>query len=310
MFAALAAARAHLHTDPLAALKAADALVTDSVGGGLNMRPNTREVRGSPQEQWRIALNAEGFRESRPTPRAAPAGTRRFVALGDSVIFGHGIDQGATLSDQLEEVLPPLLGGPVDVVNAGVFGAAAFDMYRRYTRLAEAYTFDDVILGFPQNEGRQSALAEVRAEWRDARGRPKLAYYLPFERSLLHLYARPTPEPAPLPLPDPTLEDLWALVVDARRAGHRVWLLQTPRPLAAPYAKANEVLTALTTGLDLPVARPVLDHPDCWSPWDHSHPSAAGVRVLARALAEVIATGTSAAPDPGAPRCAAEGAPR
>ncbi len=65
----------------------------------------------------RVSLNAHGLR-SAEIPYAKPAGQRRVLALGDSVTFGWGVDQGENFSDRMG----PLLGPRWTIVNGGING--------------------------------------------------------------------------------------------------------------------------------------------------------------------------------------------
>lgn len=64
--------------------------------------------------------NSHGFRD-RPW-RPKPAGGKRIAVLGDSFVFGMGVDADSTLPVLLERALSPVVPG-VEVVNLGVPGA-------------------------------------------------------------------------------------------------------------------------------------------------------------------------------------------
>jgi hypothetical protein len=66
----------------------------------------------------RVRTNAEGWRgpDYDPSP---PPGTRRILALGDSVVFGWGVPEQEGVCAHLERALQARDGGPVEVINTG-----------------------------------------------------------------------------------------------------------------------------------------------------------------------------------------------
>ena len=45
---------------------------------------------------WEVQTNSLGLREDTDSPAANPAGTTRWLALGDSWVFGTSVTQGMT----------------------------------------------------------------------------------------------------------------------------------------------------------------------------------------------------------------------
>ncbi len=86
----------------------------------------------------RVQINSLGMRDEEVGPK--PAGGVRIVALGDSHMFGWGIELTETFPKLLERSLGDALsaGPPVEVLNAGVPG---------YTALMEAEWFERDLLG-------------------------------------------------------------------------------------------------------------------------------------------------------------------
>jgi len=69
-----------------------------------------------------VSINAMGLRD-RDYPIPAAEGTGRVMLLGDSMVFGVGLPEARTLPSQIEERMnAPGGAGPVEVINAGVFG--------------------------------------------------------------------------------------------------------------------------------------------------------------------------------------------
>src|SRR5262245_1241129 len=66
---------------------------------------------------YHIDINALGLRDAPRAPRPA-LGVRRVLFIGDSMVFGAGVEA----RDRLTERLQDALGGEFEVVNAGVSG--------------------------------------------------------------------------------------------------------------------------------------------------------------------------------------------
>jgi len=66
---------------------------------------------------YHIDINALGLRDA-PRAQRPPLGVRRVLFIGDSMVFGAGVEA----RDRLTERLQDILGGDFEVVNAGVSG--------------------------------------------------------------------------------------------------------------------------------------------------------------------------------------------
>ena len=89
---------------------------------------------------WRLAPGAripgcadsttsDGYRGPRGlTPK--PPGTKRLVCLGDSCVFGLGVEEDATFASRLGRWLPWATGTPWEVLNAGVPGYTTYQLDR------------------------------------------------------------------------------------------------------------------------------------------------------------------------------------
>jgi lysophospholipase L1-like esterase len=97
-----------------------------------------------------VVTNAEGFRgPSRPL--AKPAGTTRIVGLGDSVMFGWGVDEG---EDYLSVMVARLnaRGQAWDVVNTAVPGYNTVMEVETLKKKGLAYAPDIVVVGYCVND--------------------------------------------------------------------------------------------------------------------------------------------------------------
>lgn len=97
------------------------------------------------------AINSQGLRD-REIALAKPAGTKRILMLGDSIIFGWGVGQDETLPVQLERDLAGTTGDPVEVINAGVGNYNTAMEVAYFLAHGIAYTPDIVILNYFIND--------------------------------------------------------------------------------------------------------------------------------------------------------------
>ena len=105
------------------------------------------ELNGAP-----VSVNALGLRG--PEVIAAPAALdKRILFLGDSVVFGHGLGEGFTISSQLEKQLNlRQAAGHTQVLNAGVPGYSTFQSEMYYRLRGRDLQPDLVLLGFCFND--------------------------------------------------------------------------------------------------------------------------------------------------------------
>jgi len=66
-----------------------------------------------------VAINSRGLRD-RDVDAVKPPGTTRILMLGDSILFGWGVEQQDTLAAQLERALKETGQQAVEVINSGV----------------------------------------------------------------------------------------------------------------------------------------------------------------------------------------------
>ena len=106
-----------MHFHPLAEITQLDALV------GWSLRPGAEGVE-TKEGVAHVRINSAGFRD-REHDLGKPAGVYRIAMLGDSYVFGVGVEAADRVSDVLEQRLsgcPSLAGRKVEVLNFGVAG--------------------------------------------------------------------------------------------------------------------------------------------------------------------------------------------
>jgi len=94
-----------------------------------------------------IHTNSAGFRGTREYSNEKPNGIIRIVALGDSFVFGFGVQDSKTFPAALE-----LQDASREVLNLGVPGYGIDQIYLSYREIARKYHPDIVLIGiFPED---------------------------------------------------------------------------------------------------------------------------------------------------------------
>lgn len=98
-----------------------------------------------------FAVNGAAIRSARETSEAAPPGTLRIAAFGDSFTFGDEVGPGETWEAALERALAAR-GVAAEVLNFGVNAYGVDQAYLRWRRDGRRFRPDVVLLGFqPEN---------------------------------------------------------------------------------------------------------------------------------------------------------------
>lgn len=102
-----------------------------------------------------VRINAQGLRANREYAIPKPAGTRRALLLGDSFVFGSGVELEQTFGAHLEQAL----GAGWEVLNMGVPGYTSGHAAELLAKRGLAFEPDLVVLFISDNdfytEGRQ-----------------------------------------------------------------------------------------------------------------------------------------------------------
>lgn len=94
---------------------------------------------------FRLTTNADGLRTA--LPRARTPGLRRVAVMGDSTVFGWGVDDGGSLADGVQAGLDR-----VEVLNAGQPGYSTTQAAWLYDEVVSAYAPDLVVLFIPMHD--------------------------------------------------------------------------------------------------------------------------------------------------------------
>jgi lysophospholipase L1-like esterase len=134
-------------------------------------RMPAHQVAYAPSFRVTYRTNGQGWREDTEVALEPEAGEFRILALGDSVLFGHGVPFEETLAERLERSLrPPPDFDRIEVVNTAVSG---YCLYQYATFLADrgyAYQPDLLLLAFVKNDVVTEAdIAVLRERAREGR---------------------------------------------------------------------------------------------------------------------------------------------
>jgi lysophospholipase L1-like esterase len=104
-----------------------------------------------------VQLNGAGFRD-REWPEQKAPGVFRIVVMGDSITWGHGVNQAERYSDLLLALLQRK-GLPVEVLNLAVSGYGTDQAYLLFRSEEHRYCPDLVLFGFYENDLRENLSA-------------------------------------------------------------------------------------------------------------------------------------------------------
>jgi lysophospholipase L1-like esterase len=312
LFAALAVAEGVLAltgdaVGPVFALKKG---IRWTMQAGLRRHPIEMAAAG---RAFRVTTNADGLRgDSAP---GAAGGKSTVLMLGDSTIFGWGVDDGEDVPTALERALRAR-GASVRVVNGGQPGFSTVQSWMLLREVGVRYEPDLVVLEFALHDFRRAPRPDSRAI--DASGSSRADYWLAAHsrvyRALRQLVvlgsvaptgeefrggeivgvgeADPRSDEVRVP-PDDFTSALRGMAALGRAEGFRVALAWPPRDtdrLPERYVAAAEALAAAGE-----IA--VVDYSGAWkaegggtpADWladDPGHYSPAGAAIAGRALAE------------------------
>ena len=107
---------------------------------------NLRAQQGLRETRVTVQLNSLGLRDDEPEERREKQGTR-ILLLGDSFVFGYGVEGSECLGAQLEAMTPG-----IEAVNLGVSGYSTDQELLLLQRLGPSYDPDIVVLVFVYND--------------------------------------------------------------------------------------------------------------------------------------------------------------
>jgi lysophospholipase L1-like esterase len=121
--------------------------------GSWRMTPNLdgRGLRG-PRDghDFKVTTNADGLRTTLTKERTP--GVKRVAVMGDSTVFGWGVDDGGALSDGLQAEVAAAMPGAVEILNAGQPGYSTTQAAWLFDTVVADYTPDRVIVFIPMHD--------------------------------------------------------------------------------------------------------------------------------------------------------------
>lgn len=299
-----------------------DGLLARRADGAWSSRPGLRTQSQDGPYTWTIRINTDGLRSDQHFTPRKPRGTYRILAVGDSWIFGFSVTQGRTMVDQVGALLSQEWHQPVEVLNAGVLGASAFQTLQQWQAYSARYELDAVLVGTPHNMGEQQNQAAERMEWyaRTTAGPANhVRLYLLLRRFLYVV------DPRSLSVPQwsintagqgssdqlTAIADLSRIASEARERNLAIWFGDFPGNLRGAMSAGGQptpvdpTWSAALQPFGAIIAGHQLGERSCWGFVDQDHPSEAGSAVIAHTLVQAILNNRSLSVRATEPRCAA-----
>ena len=157
----------------------------DFVGWRLPANQQGQRMRSPEGHDFRITTNEDGLRTR--VPREKSPGALRVAVMGDSTVFGWGVEDGQDLSAHMEAPLRPRSQKRVELMNAAQPGYSTVQLSWLFHDTIAAYQ-PDIVLFFPPQHDLTPALvsdleslqgaSSIRAGPRIALSRHSRLYHL------------------------------------------------------------------------------------------------------------------------------------
>ncbi|MFZ5480247.1 MAG: SGNH/GDSL hydrolase family protein [Myxococcota bacterium] len=130
--------------------------------GGWTMMPQMsgQTIESFEGGKFRVTTNEDGIRSTVRVEKGP--GVTRIAVMGDSTVFGWGVDDGGTIADGLQRGLDPLRGelGPIEVLNAGQPGYSTTQITAFFEGVVSKYKPDFLIVFLPQHDHNFVAVSD------------------------------------------------------------------------------------------------------------------------------------------------------
>lgn len=125
-----------------------------TVGAGWRMNPNLDDhvMTGQEGHEFRVNTNADGLRTG---AARAPSDRRRIVVMGDSTVFGWGVEDEETVPGAMQDALPGW-----EVVNAGQPGYTTWQIGALWDEVIRHYAPDVVLVFIPNHDFNQALVSD------------------------------------------------------------------------------------------------------------------------------------------------------
>jgi len=138
--------------------------VVDSGYGVRATQPNITTRHYVPGEySVTISTNSAGLRSTNEYSTAKPDGVKRVLMLGDSFVFGYGVENDEVVSAVLEDMLNADTSSDetFEVINLGVAGFGQAEELVAYRESGRAYEADVAIIFYYKNDIGNNAVAAL-----------------------------------------------------------------------------------------------------------------------------------------------------
>ena len=113
---------------------------------GHSLKPNIQDsLLSEGGEGYRVETNELGLRDH---PYTGKQGRHNILGLGDSFLFGEGVDQNKTMLDIIQNILEEQFPGKYRTINAGVPGYATNQEMAYYATRGERLFDTDIVMVF------------------------------------------------------------------------------------------------------------------------------------------------------------------
>lgn len=139
-----------------------------------------------------VTTNSAGMRGPREYSVAKPPGVKRVLILGDSFMFGFGVEDDEVASSVLERLLNERAGAVrYEVINLSVSGFGQAEELATYQMRGRAYTADIVVVAYFDNDVGNNIVAGLYDRVGEAAARRNARTFLPGVRAQELLYSLP-----------------------------------------------------------------------------------------------------------------------
>lgn len=126
---------------------------------GFSLTPNYKNLLVTPDTSCMVEINKDGFRDYEYSPDK-DSSVYRIMVLGDSFVFGWGVNMEDSFPKKLEKELNETHPLPeitkYEVMNTGGYGYGTLQEYLFYKQRGYLYHPDLVILAFFKNDVEES----------------------------------------------------------------------------------------------------------------------------------------------------------
>jgi len=138
-----------------------------------------------------VSTNSAGLRSTAEYSIAKPNGVKRVLMLGDSFVFGYGVENDEVVSAVLEDMLnlDTASDETFEVINLGVAGFGQAEELVTYREIGRAYEADVTIIFYYENDIGNNAVAALFELTDDGTVSRTTSNYLPAVKSREFLYS-------------------------------------------------------------------------------------------------------------------------